>query len=257
MTRGEIWLAGLDPVRGSEQAGTRPVLVLQADPLQAEMPKVSFGSSAAGREDRTMEKVQGTRYGARGFTLIELLVVIVVLGILAALLFPTFAKARREAQVSGCLSNLHQIGLAIRMYESDWGGKLPRDAYDPSQPARPQIYQLQPYLRSPGSLKCPSGWINNSGYRYHWSPVPRTTLRPQAGTVVALCLEHLERHGGVWNFSDGLVTVVREDASAAKVLAGQVELWNYGAGTWIRNNGFGPPDYLRFPGEPWPPEFGP
>jgi mRNA interferase MazF len=35
MIRGEIWLAGLDPVRGSEQAGTRPVLVLQADPLNA------------------------------------------------------------------------------------------------------------------------------------------------------------------------------------------------------------------------------
>jgi mRNA interferase MazF len=33
MRRGEVWLAALDPVRGSEQAGTRPVLVLQADPL--------------------------------------------------------------------------------------------------------------------------------------------------------------------------------------------------------------------------------
>ena len=35
MTRGEMWLASLDPVRGAEQAGTRPVLVLQADPLNA------------------------------------------------------------------------------------------------------------------------------------------------------------------------------------------------------------------------------
>jgi mRNA interferase MazF len=35
MIRGEIWLASLDPVRGSEQAGTRPVLILQADPLNA------------------------------------------------------------------------------------------------------------------------------------------------------------------------------------------------------------------------------
>lgn len=35
MTRGEVWLAALDPVRGSEQAGTRPVLILQADPLNA------------------------------------------------------------------------------------------------------------------------------------------------------------------------------------------------------------------------------
>ena len=35
MIRGEVWLASLDPVRGSEQAGTRPVLILQADPLNA------------------------------------------------------------------------------------------------------------------------------------------------------------------------------------------------------------------------------
>jgi prepilin-type N-terminal cleavage/methylation domain-containing protein len=48
----------------------------------------------------------------RGFTLIELLVVIAIIAILAAILFPVFAKAREKARQSSCLSNTKQIALA-------------------------------------------------------------------------------------------------------------------------------------------------
>jgi prepilin-type N-terminal cleavage/methylation domain-containing protein/prepilin-type processing-associated H-X9-DG protein len=54
-----------------------------------------------------------------GFTLIELLVVIAIIAILAAILFPVFAKARERAKQSSCLSNLRQVGLAIGMYVTD------------------------------------------------------------------------------------------------------------------------------------------
>ena len=56
----------------------------------------------------------------RGFTLIELLVVIAIIAILAAILFPVFAKAREKARQTSCLSNLKQLALASLMYASDW-----------------------------------------------------------------------------------------------------------------------------------------
>ena len=55
-----------------------------------------------------------------GFTLIELLVVIAIIAILAAILFPVFARARENARKSTCQSNLKQIGMAVQMYAQDY-----------------------------------------------------------------------------------------------------------------------------------------
>lgn len=56
---------------------------------------------------------------SKGFTLIELLVVIAIIAILAAILFPVFAKAREAARSTTCLSNIKQLGLAVSMYVTE------------------------------------------------------------------------------------------------------------------------------------------
>ena len=60
-----------------------------------------------------------------GFTLIELLVVIAIIAILAAILFPVFARARAKAQQASCLSNTKQTALSFLMYNSDYDGFCP------------------------------------------------------------------------------------------------------------------------------------
>jgi len=100
----------------------------------------------------------------KGFTLIELLVVIAIIAILAAILFPAFARARENARRASCQSNLKQIGLGLLQYAQDYDETLPPGTIDDDAPGNATYYDgvlwatlIQPYVKSTQLFKCPSG----------------------------------------------------------------------------------------------------
>jgi prepilin-type N-terminal cleavage/methylation domain-containing protein/prepilin-type processing-associated H-X9-DG protein len=98
----------------------------------------------------------------QGFTLIELLVVIAIIAILAAILFPVFAKAREKARTSSCSSNLKQIGMGYLQYVQDYDEMLCRAWQGAANAASIPGVQwkwmdsISPYVKSEQVFDCPS-----------------------------------------------------------------------------------------------------
>jgi prepilin-type N-terminal cleavage/methylation domain-containing protein/prepilin-type processing-associated H-X9-DG protein len=114
----------------------------------------------SGRQDRT-----GQSRGQWGFTLIELLVTIAIIVILAAILFPVFARARENARRASCMSNMKQLAMACMMYSQDYDGRLGWSNDDPTYAGYSHWTQYLPYAANSGSLVfyCPSSGSKFAG----------------------------------------------------------------------------------------------
>jgi|LSQX01.1.fsa_nt_gb prepilin-type N-terminal cleavage/methylation domain-containing protein/prepilin-type processing-associated H-X9-DG protein len=148
----------------------------------------------------------------RGFTLIELLVVIAIIAILAAILFPVFARAREKARQSSCLSNMKQLGTAMMMYAQDYDDKFclmftgtQTTAVVPSDPDfnhngsgtwyRSWATLIHPYVMNTQLFICPSDPTGNMNVRYG---LPTNALTPTGlvtvyGTTVSPAMAELTR----------------------------------------------------------------
>jgi prepilin-type processing-associated H-X9-DG protein/prepilin-type N-terminal cleavage/methylation domain-containing protein len=115
-----------------------------------------------------------------GFTLIELLGGVAIMGVLAALLFPAFARARSQARRASCQSNLKQIGVAHRLYLDDWDGQLPtveKEVGSTRSTRRSWARLIMPYLKTEKVFVCPANvdGVFSYGYNYFlvqyaWAP---------------------------------------------------------------------------------------
>ena len=164
-------------------------------------------------------RLQPPPSAASAFTLIELLVVIAIIAILASLLLPAVAKSKEKARSIACLSNLKQLGIAVRMYADGHDGLLPIAEQLPSVPATnpplPRICDLlAPELgydtnHLPAAItvfRCPddrAGRFESEGSSYEWyahyngRPVdnPRTSQNPISEATLMYDYENFHSDG--------------------------------------------------------------
>ena len=150
----------------------------------------------------------------KGFTLIELLVVIAIIAILAAILFPVFARAREKARQASCLSNVKQLALAMLMYTQDYDEILPI-----AIGGRPDLSYwwsimelVEPYVKNRQIWLCPSdpqGSVDFSAfpglhrYSYVWNKAAFAYMVPGMPPAKVTSLAEIPYPSETTAFFDG------------------------------------------------------
>jgi type II secretory pathway pseudopilin PulG len=115
--------------------------------------------------------------------LVELICVVAIIAILASILFPAFARARQRARAVSCMNNLQQIGMALRFYAEDHGGRFPptNDDFSPLYPR---------YIATDATFECPSMMSSGAG-----TGVPATSTGGIVSTYIYLAGRTLRDRG--------------------------------------------------------------
>ncbi len=180
---------------------------------------------------------------ALGFTLIELLVVIAIIAILAAILFPVFARARENARRASCQSNLKQIGMGILQYNQDYDERFPMSRSDGgityfgsfANQALPWQLAVQPYVKSTQIFKCPSNTLTGN---VSWSNMGAGDIIPQSYVANGTGnTSYTAQFGGVQPINSpgagGGISLAQVKSAAQLILVGE------------RNVSNGDPEYYR------------
>ena len=193
-----------------------------------------------------------------------------ILAVLAALLFPVFARSKTRAKETSCATRLSQFAAALNLYRADNDGlgyRFVSDGSTPSSLPFGAFEGMRRYLGDGAILDCAEPLVDASGstrVRYRTfaiqaSPTLRVNLplRPIPGTVVAYCTNHAsgawsERYGS--EIREGRYPFVREDASTGVASSGALRVGYYDDQGWYDDFSGNPKSSLvHFPGEPWPP----
>jgi len=131
-----------------------------------------------------------------GFTLIELLIVLFIISILAAMIFPVFARARESARKVTCLSNIAQLGTALQLYAADWHGVFP--------PKDNDWAPLEPYVKNRDAFLCPD------------DASARASVRREAQPTSPIVSSYIYRSG------------LANDGLPSEIVAFDGEVWHLG-----------------------------
>ena len=206
----------------------------------------------------------------RGFTLIELLVVIAIIAILAAILFPVFARAREKARQTSCLSNMKQIATASMMYAQDYDETYALTALDCRGhfSATYTMWQemLQPYVKNWQILMCPSrkvagftslltgesipnvisnAYAINQNFGYRSGPIAMANVEQPAQIIFATESSYYATRPFWWTYGTGyyLLAPAHNDGLNAAFVDGhakwlgeqeakKLEYWYFAGGTY-------------------------
>lgn len=154
----ELELVGAS-IGDNDHAVTATASVPKLSSLPLEQPVAAMaGSSKADKKDFKGAYYPVRRRQSEGFSLVELLVVIGIIALLLAILMPSLARARQEAQRVQCMSNMRQVGMSLLNYSNAWKGTMFPPQLGDSQPVtnRWPVFVFDPPVYNPPIMNCPS-----------------------------------------------------------------------------------------------------